>query len=458
MRGILASCCLTAGLTASAIVPAAPDATVLPVPAASGRIAGSVIGAETGVPVRFAEVTLTSGAREWHASTGDAGGFAFDGLGPGGYTLHVSKPGYLDTTYGQSRPGTDTPGRTIPLGAGERIDRLTVPLSHGAAIAGTVRDERGEPAFQATVTASRWVLRDGRRALDPVAETQTDERGRYRLPVLPSRAYIVSAAVEGIVPATRDRSGAHGFAPSFFPAETSAEAAIPVSVNLGDERTDADLQVGLVPVGQLAGTVVDVNGRPAGVVLVSLHRAGSAIPGAGQAVETDAAGRFAINDLIPGTYIAHASDRPVATELEGPEATRPPRGAASAEVTVQGAMATEVVLTLHTSTVSSRERPAEVSGTVFDASGQPVADRRIVIFSTSERLWAEGQPELQIAAPTDGRFQFVGLRPGSYHLAVVDGVERDEWLEPAVLRRVAQASVPVTLGEGERKVQDVRIR
>ena len=36
-------------------------------------------------------------------------------LAAGEYSLTVSKPGYLDTAYGQARPGTDTPGRRIPL-------------------------------------------------------------------------------------------------------------------------------------------------------------------------------------------------------------------------------------------------------------------------------------------------------------------------------------------------------
>jgi hypothetical protein len=169
--------------------------TAPPAPA-TGRIAGTVVGAESGTPVRFAKVTLRSGTGGEGTSvlTDESGAFSFANLKPGSYGLVISKPGYLETVYGQTRPGTDTPGKSISLRDREQIDRLTVPLSHGASIAGVVRDDRGEPLFGATVRVQRWVTRNGVRALDTVASTETDERGGYRLALLPSRQYILSAA------------------------------------------------------------------------------------------------------------------------------------------------------------------------------------------------------------------------------------------------------------------------
>jgi hypothetical protein len=39
-----------------------------------------------------------------------------------------------------------------------------------------------------------------------------------------------------------------------------------------------------------------------------------------------------------------------------------------------------------------------------------------------------------------------------------DGVEEGEWFDAAFLRSLIPAAVPVTIGEGERKVQDLRVR
>ena len=58
----------------------------------------------------------------------------------------------------------------------------------------------------------------------------------------------------------------------------------------------------------------------------------------------------------------------------------------------------------------------------------------------------------------DGRFLFPRMRPGEYRLALVDDAEPDEWRDPEFLRRLAAASVPISLAEGEKRVQDLRVR
>ena len=78
----------------------------------TGVIAGTVVSFENGRPVRFAAVTLVGGGAtegELRAATDDAGGFSFGDLPPGTYWLSVSKAGFLDARYGQTRPGTSSP-------------------------------------------------------------------------------------------------------------------------------------------------------------------------------------------------------------------------------------------------------------------------------------------------------------------------------------------------------------
>jgi hypothetical protein len=58
---------------------------------------------------------------------------------------------------------------------------------------------------------------------------------------------------------------------------------------------------------------------------------------------------------------------------------------------------------------------------------------------------------------TEGAFSFADLPAGDYLLAVVTGVDPITW-ESAVLEQLAAAGVKVTIADGERKTQDLRVR
>ena len=57
----------------------------------------------------------------------------------------------------------------------------------------------------------------------------------------------------------------------------------------------------------------------------------------------------------------------------------------------------------------------------------------------------------------DGAFAFVNLPPGDYRLAAVDDIEPGQWDDPAILQQLLPASMPVSIADGERKTQDVRV-
>ena len=67
------------------------------------------------------------------------------------------------------------------------------------------------------------------------------------------------------------------------------------------------------------------------------------------------------------------------------------------------------------------------------------------------RVQAPAQPD------TAGRFVFVSLAPGEYYLAAVVRAESEELGDPAFLEAVAAGAIRVSIGEGERKVQDIRL-
>jgi hypothetical protein len=582
---------LVAGLTA-----AAQQARDQPQPRqATARISGVVMGAESQRPVRFARVEIESNAGSFTAITDDGGAFVFERLWPGAYMLHVSKAGYLDTVYGQTRPGTTTPGQRIELKDKQQIERLVVPLSQGGSISGVIRDDRGDPAFHARVDISRWISRNGIRTLEAVESAMTDERGRYRVSLLPPRDYIVRAVPdeEGI-PEAKGAPQISGFAPAFYPGTTTARSAGVISLGLGEDRPDIDFQVPLVPLGQVTGTVLSTEGKPVTNIVVNLadREFGDFVQG----TATNGAGRFAFDRVVPGTYTvlaghgfggAHritlsrkmvidgdfsiAIDRKreaveltkaLESQLKFVEAEIDPNGrvtratsvgSASGEVTVSGMATSDIVLTMEplrtiagrivtegssqapalrntivevtahslagdrreakvgadgtfvitdvapgkyvvnfageappwslASATSAgidvldymlevprdrdvrdlvltlRDRTSQISGTVTDASSKPATGRSVIVFPSDERLWASGYRRIRgTNLSDDGKYGFGELRPGMYLIALTDSTEPDEWLDPEFLRKLLAAAIPVTLGEGEQKVQDLRIR
>jgi hypothetical protein len=585
---------LVAGLTGPSLA-LAQERDAPPRPTGTGRIAGTVIDAESGRAVRFARVMLSPESEFGGVVTDDAGRFVFDKLVAGDYTLHVSKTGYLETQYGQARPGTETPGRPIRLRDGERLDRVEVRISHGASISGVVRDDRGDPVFPASVVVYRWGTHDGVRRLRPVQTAETDERGRYRVSMLPPRDYVVGAAAgDDVIPQGSPGTPMLGFAPAFFPGGPSPQQTSTLSLRLGEERADIDFQLPVVPLGKVTGLVVDADGKPVPELSVALTGAGSDGPESVQSMSTDARGRFEFERVLPGAYVISAGDdsgaglkrfhgdmislkamsvhltvatrdvqlsKVMAFEAippdkpdkdEAPRPERAPRGTAESDVNVTGGAATDVLLTLQPSreisgrlvfegqtprpdlggmrvsatgigrgtgfdeaklnqdgtftignlspgryalglpglnppwsiasamsggadaldlllevprdrdvrdlTITIRDRAAELKGSVAALPGQTTGDHLVVLFPVDERFWVTGPMGIFAAPVVDGQFVFSGLRAGSYRLAVIEAAEPDDWLDPSFLRRLIPASVPVNLGDGEKKVQNLRVK
>ena len=50
------------------------------------------------------------------------------------------------------------------------------------------------------------------------------------------------------------------------------------------------------------------------------------------------------------------------------------------------------------------------------------------------------------------------LPPGDYFIVAVDDVEQGEWFDPAFLEKVRPDATRVSVSEGEKKKQDLRIQ
>src|SRR4249919_1131210 len=134
-------------------------AAQLPEPPASSIVAGRVVDATTGQPIAGAIVTPAGSAASVAATTSPGparvltsanGNFVLRGLARGSLVLTATKGGYVNSTYGQRRPGGST--QPIPIDADQRITDLELRMWKFGAIAGTIVDEAGDPVVGTRVT------------------------------------------------------------------------------------------------------------------------------------------------------------------------------------------------------------------------------------------------------------------------------------------------------------------
>ena len=281
----------------------------------SARLSGRVTAADTGGPLRRAEVVaappgLNAGQMQQQSRsvTTDADGrWELRGLPAGRYNVTVSKGGYLTLQYGQRRPYE--PGKLLDVADGQVLQKIDLSLPKGGVISGRVLDEFGDPATPAVVVAMRQRYVDGQRVLLPVEDTGimmlfkgglTDDTGAYRLHGLPPGTYYLSAMFGPIGPGRSDDPTT--YAPTFYPGTPSLGEAQRVTVGVGQETQNITFNLTTVRVARVTGTVVSSSGQPARAsVRLAFTMPGGL--GANRYSSTASAdGAFTISNVPPGEY------------------------------------------------------------------------------------------------------------------------------------------------------------
>lgn len=109
-------------------------------------------------------------------------------------------------------------------------------------------------------------------------------------------------------------------------------------------------------------------------------------------------------------------------------------------------------------TMSPPAPATELSGLITDSMSKPVSDYTIVVFSSDQRFWTPGSRRIFTSRPgTDGRYQLRGLPPGDYQIAAVEDLEPGTQYDPDLLKQLLVASTRVTVGEGAKVLQDLRV-
>jgi hypothetical protein len=191
----------------------------------------------------------------------------------------------------------------------------------------------------------------------------------------------------------------------------------------------ARMSVTLAPVGAISGELT----APSSAVL-------------------DAEGRFTLRGVFPGSYrvVPSAGTPPGFTikssmfagrdSLDFPIEVKPGEDHAAG------------VLTFATTS-------GEVSGSIQDPGGAPAHHYTVLIFASDTRYWQPQSRRIQATRPsTTGRFTLRHLPAGDYRLVAVADVETGQWYDPTLLRQLVGASIQISLADGEKRTQDLRIR
>ena len=244
-------------------------------PVGTAVLRGVVVAADTGAPIRRAQVRASApGAQETRTTlTDEQGRFELRELAGGRYTITATKGGFITLQYGQRRPSE--PGTPVDLAAGQTIEKLVVGLPRGSVITGRIVDEFGEPLTGAQVRVLRYGYAAGARRLLPAGQSdRTDDQGTFRVFGLPPGEYVVSATLNEDRALFRPRAGGAddeattGYAPTYFPGTTNAGDAQRVTVGLGQEVSGIGFGLSLMPLAKVSGRVVGLAGLElAGMVM-----------------------------------------------------------------------------------------------------------------------------------------------------------------------------------------------
>jgi hypothetical protein len=381
----------------------------------SGAIRGQITAAETGKPLRRAQVQLTAEfdylSPPRTASTSSDGRYEFRDVPRGRYTLRVQRSGYIALTYGQRRPGEQS--RPLELAADEVLDKVDFALPRMGVISGRVVDELGDPVIGVSVWALRPRYFEGRRRLVPAAgSVRTDITGHYRLLSLAPGEYVVMGATRETWPLDTDPKQVLGYAATYFPGTPAGESAQRIKVAAGRETPGIDLT--LVPgrTSVVSGTAVGIAGLPLAGETVTLQQeiGGSTsltgAPVASAKVAPDGTWTFA--DILPGEY---------RVSIRTPALGRQPAQQAHRTVAVAGADVSNVAL---------------VAGAGATVRGQVVTDDGSPLPADLEKMQVRpsfdpvNRAVTALPHPDNGRIR----SDGSFE---VTGVPRDAVLEVAPL-------------------------
>jgi uncharacterized protein (DUF2141 family) len=170
-------------------------------------------------------------------------------------------------------------------------------------------------------------------------------------------------------------------------------------------------------------------------------------------VPAQADGTFTITGIAPGTYVLQMQGLPADAALWWPRSAR-----LGNRDLFDGLVDLRRGADLGNVAVVYSDRHTELSGSLQTAAGAPASDVFVIAYASDRQSWGPRARRVQAVRPgVDGRFSMKDLPPGDYLLAAMTDIDQDEWQDPAFLERLVPSSIRITIAEGEKKIQDLRI-
>ncbi len=239
----------------------------------TASVSGTVLRADTHLPLKNAQVTIapntlessdsdadSSSDRQISAKTDEKGRFEITGLAPGPYYVRASHAG-------MSLKGHDSQqGMLITLEAG-KSQTLNLTMLPTGVISGQILNEDGEPMPHVSVAAMRYGYTIMGRHLAQVANASSDDQGQFRLFGLQPGPYLVLAnpggggfedsamiVAEASSSPASSKANASVYTTTYYPNEISAEHATPILLKPGEEAR-ANFNLTRVPAHSVTGKV-----------------------------------------------------------------------------------------------------------------------------------------------------------------------------------------------------------
>ena len=409
--------------------------------------------------------TISEAEMQWAERQLQPGAGAISATTPGAAT--APPPSQTVATAPVYYPGTtdSSTAGLVTVAAGEERTGVDFSVSYVATakVEGTVLDAEGKPVQNAQLNIVPMVDPNAM-AGDPFIMMEsmlfnrpTVTAGRFSASGVKPGRYTIAvrgpAPGAAVQPAGPGRSGG--------PAALSHWANAEVTVDGRDvSGIELRLQPGMVLTGKLVFDATSLK-PPADLSRVTVRLSPAPTAGISIAInvpsaEVAADGSFKLDGASPGRYVISASVPGVQTA-----------GAAwlMKSATVNGVEAADVGFDVRPNesvndiVLTFIDRPAEVSGTLMDATGKPSSALSIVLFSTDRATWSNRTRWVRppVRAGIDGKFRFTNLLAGEYFLAALSDFEQQDIFKPEFLEQVAAAAMKIVVAEGEKKVQDIRI-
>jgi uncharacterized protein (DUF2141 family) len=367
--------------------------------------------------------------------------------------------GYAPTFYPSA--STAIAASSVTVNAGEERGGVDIPVLYNRAgnIQGTVLSSAPLGAVQVSLTAADPTVLAGQ----GLPSARTNPEGKFTLRNIPPGQYTLNAYT---VPAPAQPVMVNGAIQMPVPPPRVDDAQRQwgrVQVTVDGGQAVQDVSVAMQSGKSISGRVMFDTQVQMDLArtryMVTLQSAPSPQPvpmGQMPQAQVQPDGRFTLEGVPPGRYILRASGGGGATPGSLPIVQK--SAIANADDMMDIPLEFAADQDLAGVVITMTDRLTELNGTLTESTGKPGVDYTIIVASAETRFWTPGSRRVVTTRPgADGKYSFRNIPPGEYTIAAVTDLEPGGQYDPEFLKALSGASIHVTLTEGTKKTQDLRV-